>query len=92
MTDICEKCHKEISPGEWPWCPHGLPERAGGTAMIGDELIGGARMFENLDVNPVYIDSRSSLKRELAARGLREFVRHTGVPGSDKSKETTRWT
>ena len=91
MTDTCEKCGKEIQVSEWPFCPHGFPERPGGTAMIGDELIGGARMFENLGPEPVYIDSRTTLKRELAARGLREFVRHTGVPGSDRSKETTRW-
>lgn len=88
---ICEKCEKALQVGEWPFCPHGIPERAGGTAMIGDEIAGGPRMFENLGPEPVYCDSRSSLKREMQARGLREFVRHTGVPGSDKSKETQRW-
>lgn len=92
MTEICDDCGKIVEVGEWPWCPHQRPERPGGTAMIGDDIPGGARMFENLGPEPVYIDSRTSLKRELQARGLREFVRHTGVPGSDKSKETTRWT
>lgn len=91
MTDTCEQCGKEIEVGEWAWCPHGFPERPGGTAMIGDEILGGARMFENLGHEPVYIDSRTTLKRELQARGLRPMVRHVGDKGSDKSKETTRW-
>lgn len=88
----CDRCFQPEAEGAHGVgvCPY--EPRKAGQAFISDELIGGARMFENLGPEPVYCDSRSSLKRELQARGLREFVRHTGVPGSDKSKETTRWT
>jgi hypothetical protein len=46
---------------------------------------------EHLGHEPVTIYSRSQLKREMDARGLQPFVRHTGEPGSDKSKHTSRW-
>jgi hypothetical protein len=46
---------------------------------------------ENLGHEPVTIYSRSQLKREMDARGLRPFVRHVGEPGSDKSSRTSRW-
>jgi hypothetical protein len=46
---------------------------------------------EHLGHEPVTIYSRSQLKREMDARGLRPFVRHVGEPGSDKSSRTSRW-
>jgi hypothetical protein len=55
-----------------------------------DEFVGG-QWFENLAPQPIYIESRSHLKREMAARGLEHKVRHVGVPGSDRSPATTRW-
>lgn len=66
--------------------------RGGRTAAIhGDDGFIGGRTYENLGHRPVTVYSRSELKRELTARGLQEFVRHVGEPGSDKSKRTTRW-
>lgn len=48
--------------------------------------------LENLGHEPVTVYSRSELKREMDARGLREFVRHVpDSPGGDSSKHTTRW-
>lgn len=91
MTDTCEKCNKVIHVGEFPFCPHGFPERAGGVAVIDDQIVGGARYFENLGHEPVWIETKSQLRAELAARGLREHVRHVGDKGSDRSKQTTRW-
>lgn len=91
MTDTCEKCGKEIAVGEWAWCPHGFPERPGGTAMIDDQVPGGARYFENLGHERVWVESKSQLRDELRARGLRENVRHVGVPGGDRSPQTQRW-
>lgn len=87
----CDKCGKELQVGEWPFCGHGFPERPGGAAMIDDSLPGGARMLENLGPEPVYVSSKSQLRDELRARGLKQAVRHVGVPGTDKSKETQRW-
>lgn len=90
---ICDKCGKDIAVGEWPFCggknAHGFPERP--LAVIDDTIVGGPRFFENLGHEPVYIESRSQLRDELRARGLREQVRHVGVPGTDKSTETSRW-
>lgn len=85
----CDRCFKPESEGEHGVgiCPY---ERRQSVAMIGDEIPGGARMFENLSHEPIYIESRSQLRAEMRARGLREHVRHVGVPGSDKSPQTTR--
>lgn len=92
---ICVKCGKKLAVGEWPFCggqnAHGIPERAGGTAMIDDQLAGGARLFENLGAEPVYVASKSQLRDEMRARGLRSHVEHRGVPGTDKSPQTQRW-
>ena len=89
MTDTCEKCGATVQPGEWPWCPHGFPERP--LAVIDDSIIGGARMFENLGHEPVWIETKSQLRAELKARNLREHVQHVGVKGTDKSPNTSRW-
>ena len=59
--------------------------------VIDDTVTGGERFFENLGHDRVWIDSKSQLKRELEARGLQPMVRHTGLPGSDKSPQTQRW-
>lgn len=85
----CEKCGQELTLGDWPWCPHGR-SISGTTGAVDDTFIGG-RIYENLGHEPVFIESRSHLRRELKARGLEEFVRHTPVPGTDKSPHTTSW-
>jgi hypothetical protein len=87
MTDTCDKCHRPIAVGDFPFCPHGRSEMK----VIDDSIPGGPRMFENLGPEPVYIQSKSQLRAECAARGIRPFVRHVGVQGSDRSKETQRW-
>jgi hypothetical protein len=55
-----------------------------------DAFIGGLTL-ENLGPDPVTVYSRSELARELKARNLEPFVRHTPIPGTDKSPHTTRW-
>lgn len=85
----CDQCGKELQVGEWPFCPHGFSERP--FAVIDDSIAGGPRYFENLGHEPVFIESKSQLRAELAARGLREHVRHVGEQGSDKAKQTQRW-
>ena len=64
---------------------------ARGAVIHGDDKYIGGLTLENLDHQPVTVHSRSELKREMEKRGLREFVRHRGEPGSDRSKHTTRW-
>lgn len=89
MSCACDKCGKELQVGEFPFCPHGFLERP--LAVIDDQIVGGARFFENLGHEPVWIESKSQLRAEMAARGLREKVRHVGEKGSDQSRNTTRW-
>ena len=60
--------------------------------VIDDQLPGGPQWIENLGHRPVYVETKSQLRDEAAARGLQPFVRHTPPdPGSDKAKETSRW-
>lgn len=95
MDDPCPLCGKVLAVGEWPFCggknTHGFPDRPGGAAVISDTITGGPRYFENLGSQPVWIETKSQLRAELASRGLREHVQHVGVPGTDKSKETQRF-
>ena len=65
--------------------------QSGTAAIHGDDKFVGGLTLENLDHHPVTVYSRSELKREMDARGLRSMVRHVGEPGSDKSRYTSRW-
>ena len=57
--------------------------------MIRDSIRGGV-VLENLTPQPKRFYSRTEIKDEMRARGVREMVRHVGVPGSDKSPFTQR--
>ncbi len=87
----CDRCFQPLSDGDHGEgiCPY--EPRSAGRAFISDELPGGPRMLENLGHEKVYIRSKSHLQAELKARGLMQKVRHVGVPGSDRSPQTTRW-
>lgn len=58
--------------------------------VISDEIIGG-RWVENIAPTPIWVESKSHLRRELASRGLEERVRHVGSQDGDRSAHTTRW-
>jgi len=72
--------------GEWPFCPHGFPEKPFG--VIGDDI---DEWNENVAHDPVHFTSRSERRRYLKEHNLIEFVRHVGEQGSDKSSKTSRW-
>jgi hypothetical protein len=78
----CPRCGGETQR----WYPIGSQQHG----ISSDEIIGG-RWVENIAAEPIWIESRSHLRRELKARGLEEKVRHVGVDHSDKSPHTTRW-
>ena len=86
----CTRCGKVLQVGEYPFCggrnAHGFPLT--GLKQIGDEI---DEWHEHLGHTPIHLTSRSEKKRLLKERGLQEFVRHIGAPGSDRSKHTTRW-
>jgi len=96
MSDRCDKCGHPFMIGDWPFCPHG--ESHGGA--IRDDIPGGV-LLENYGPHPVRVYSHSERKRLMAQPRidpvtgkeyrLSEFVRHVGVPGTDKSPHTTDW-
>lgn len=63
----------------------------GRTAVMIPDSIPGGRLIENLTPQPKRYYSRTEIKDEMRARGVRPMVRHVGDPGSDKSKHTQRW-
>lgn len=79
MTTTCDKCGHEIQLAEHPFCPHGY-----GSVNVEAVTWPGGRWFENLGHEPVRCDSPADLKRELDARGLEPFVRHT--PGDQHAR------
>ena len=82
-TYKCDRCGHEIQIGEYPFCPHGF----GAGTSIRDEIPGGI-VLENYGPDPIKVYSHSERRRIMKDRGLEEFVRHTPVPGTDKSPHT----
>jgi hypothetical protein len=87
----CDRCFKPEAEGEHGEgvCPYEPRRRV--ASIIDDQLPGGPQMLENLGPEPVYCETKSQLRAEMRARGLRSFVRHVGDKGSDRSKNTSRW-
>lgn len=73
---ICERCYQPLSEGEHGWmlCP--LEPRRVRVSVIDDQIEGGPRFFETLGHEPVFIESKSQLKREAEARGYIPCSRH----------------
>jgi hypothetical protein len=69
----CEKCGEHVTVGEWPFCPHGVPNV--GIGVVDDTIIGG-RWCETLGHEPVFYGSKSELRRLAAERGLTNVVKH----------------
>lgn len=87
----CDRCFKPLDQGEHGQylCPY-EPRRTT-AAVIDDQLPGGPQMLENLGHEPVYVETKSQLRSEMAARGLRSAVRHVGSRDGDRSAHTSRW-
>lgn len=81
--DIKSTCDKCSIPGKKVYM--------GSINTVRDDSIIGGRWIENLGHQPVYVESVTELKRQMKAHGVEEFVRHTPVPGSDKSQHTSNW-
>lgn len=82
---LCPKCGEELIVGQFPFCPHGFVKDV---AVIGDEV---DYVDHNLGPEPVRITSMAQRAAIMKERGLVEYIRHTPVPGSDKSPHTTDW-
>lgn len=68
----CQVCGVELTVGLWPWCPH----ECASVSVIDDTLEGGARFFETMGDQPVWVASKSQWKREVIQRGLVHVDKH----------------
>ena len=85
-TETCERCGAHYSVGEDYRCPHGAVNPGG---VIDDTLPGGARWCHNLGDSPVWVETKTQMKQELASRGLVQAERNT-YNKHDKSPYATR--
>lgn len=69
----CDKCGVDLSPGDWPWCPHGR----GASSVVGDDIPGG-QMFENGFPTPQKFYSKSAHRNALAEKGLEIAAKNAG--------------
>ena len=88
MSETCERCHKALEVGEWPWCPHG---RSTGLSVVDDSIPGGMTVENMGTPTPQTFYSKSEWRRAMKERGLVNMVRHVPEQGSDKSPHTQRW-
>lgn len=84
---FCPQCDRKAEALAWdddpvPVCAeHRVPMREGdvrveAVSVIDDQIEGGPRFFETLGHEPVWIESKSQLRREAEKRGLENIVRH----------------
>jgi hypothetical protein len=74
VTVRCERCGIEYGVGCYPFCKGGHGRY--NVNVIDDNLEGGARFFETLGPDPVWIESKSQWRREVAARDLVNVDKH----------------
>lgn len=85
-TPLCKECNEPM--------PRVLLPRRTGT-VIQDSIEGGIWIRHgicNEDGSPRKYYSHSEMRAEAKRRGLVNYVEHVGVPGSDKSRHTVKWT
>lgn len=70
----CDRCGVEYGVGDFPFCKGGHGKY--GISVIDDQLEGGARLFENFGHEPVWVESKSQWRREVAARNVVNVDRH----------------
>jgi len=73
-TITCSECGKEYGVGGYPFCKGGHGQY--NVNVIDDQLEGGARFFETMGPEPVWIESKSQWRREVEARQLVHVDRH----------------
>ena len=94
---ICGQGHKQIDVraryGDRPACPEcgGAVEilwESSFPNIIGDEI---DYVDHNIAKEPIHFRSKAERRRVMKQLGIQEKVRHVGVPGTDRSPQTTRW-
>lgn len=104
IDTICPQCKREtvdvwLVDQEYPTCEcGGVTERlwraSGSAGVIGDDIPGGIWIKHgicNPDGTPKRYDSKTDIRKAEKATGWSNHVTHVPLPGTDKSKFTTRW-
>ncbi len=72
----CASCGRELTIGQWPFCPHGIPA---GNAIQTDEAFIGGQTIENMGHTPVTVYSRQEFQEQMARHGVEQRIKW--VPG-----------
>jgi len=67
---ICERCLTDAAVGEHGWLKCPLEPRPATLGVIDDQIEGGPRFFDTMGHEPVWIESKSQWRAEVAARHL----------------------
>lgn len=73
-SETCPDCEKTYEIGEWPYCPHGIPD--------------GMMMFHpfwayHMTEDPVYVTSWAHKKRLMKENRLDYSGKRVGMPGCE---------
>jgi hypothetical protein len=72
----CERCLTDAAVGEHGWLKCPLEPRPSRTSVIDDQIEGGPRFFDTMGHEPVWIESKSQWRAEVAARQLVNVDKH----------------
>jgi hypothetical protein len=88
------KADRLVWAGKLPACEScgGATEKLLTVPHMRPDSIPGGLVIENLTSEPVRVESWSERKRLMAKTGSMERIQHRTLPGTDKSKHTSRWT
>lgn len=85
---LCTVCGLPLPLGWYPCIKTIRVHEPAHVATIGDAI---DEYNEMVDDKVIHYTSRTERRKDLDRRGLVEYVRHVGMPGSDKSPRTSRW-
>ena len=88
-VETCDKCGATFGVGQWYQCPHDPVTEA--SFNVQDDSIPGGMTIENMSATPMTFYSKSEHRAAMKRLGLEPRVKHQGVPGSDRSPQTSRW-
>jgi hypothetical protein len=82
----CDRCHRELRIGDFPFCPHGN----GFSRVNGDEC---DYIDHNLGREPIRIRSWSQRRALMAAQGLQDFQYDVETPEgmAPNAQRPSRW-
>lgn len=63
----CDSCNREITIGEWPYCPHGKAQPSKGFEPYWDE---------NISDKPVWVSTPGDRKKYLKPHWDKDYVVH----------------